>query len=92
MQCDSCTSEKQHLHGAIVEGVYGQYCNECIDGIKRHPNAGAAGYARVKDREAHERDLLQPWDSKGNPNKEFIREFSEESHDIFTPEELAEFG
>lgn len=92
MICDSCLQDKKHLVGAVVEGKFGQYCYDCIDNIKRPAHVGSAQYQRDRDRDAHEMDLLQPWDAKGNPNTEFIRRFPEESKDMFSQKELEQFG
>lgn len=92
MTCDVCRVDYSLLRGAIVRGKYGQYCSPCIQGIKRPPNSGAAKYARDRDHDAHEFDLIQPWDIKGNPNREFISNYPTEAHDMFTKEELEQYG
>lgn len=92
MSCDACGGEFQHLRGAIVNGKFGQYCQKCIEGVQRIADPGHAQYSRDKDRDDHEVDLIQPWDSKGTPNREFIRHYPEESKDMFTQEELEQHG
>ena len=91
MKCDGC-SKLADTTGAIIEGKYGQYCRACRSNIQRPSLAMNAQHYRDKDRADNERDLLQPWDGRGKPNKDFIQNFPEEAHDIFSPEELAEFG
>lgn len=92
MTCDSCHLEKKHLIGAIIKGKYGQYCQACIDGVKRHATGSSAQYQRDRERDAHQADMLQPWDAKGKPNTEFIRHYPDESKDMFTQEELEQNG
>lgn len=92
MTCDSCTLEFQHLRGAVVNGTYGQFCAPCLQNQTRQDNPRSAQYSRDRDREAHEKDLIQPWDKHGNPNKDFIREYPEEAKANFSPEELAKFA
>ncbi len=58
----------------------------------RQANPRSAQYARDRDRDAHEIDLLQPWDAKGIPNREFIRNYPDEAKDNFTEEELNQYG
>lgn len=92
MICDSCTLDKQHLHGAIINGKYGQYCSECLQKVSRQASAGSAQYSRDRDRDDHQVDMLQPWDGRGKPSTEFIRHYPDEAKDIFTQEELEAHG
>lgn len=92
MTCDDCKREYQNLYGAIVEGKYGQYCKNCITAGKRMHHPGSAQYSRDRDREDNAKDLLQPWDARGKPNTEFIRNYKEEAEEIFTQEELEANG
>lgn len=92
MICDGCKLDKPQLRGAIVKGKFGQYCSACLDGAKRMPSTGSAQYSRDRDRSDHEVDLLQPWDVRGSPNTEFIRRYPDEAKDMFTQEELEQYG
>lgn len=90
--CDACRQEKEPLKGALINGIFGQYCANCLMGQTRQANPRSAQYARDRDRDSHEADLLQPWDAKGNPSREFIRNYPDEAKDNFTEAELKEFG
>lgn len=92
MTCNQCTLEFQHLRGAVVSGKYGQYCAPCLRSLTRQANPRSAQYARDRDREAHEKDLIQPWDANGRPSREFIRNYPEEAKLNFSEEELAKYG
>lgn len=92
MTCDSCEKPKGKLISAILSQKFGHYCNACLEPAKRQAHPGSAQYSRDRDREAHEFDLLQPWDAKGNPNTEFIRNYPEESKDMFDQKELEQYG
>lgn len=92
MTCDTCNKDFLHLNAAVIGSVFGQYCPNCLEIVKRQSHVGSAQYSRDRDREAHEVDLLQPWDAKGNPNTEFIRHYPEEAKDNFSQEELEQFG
>lgn len=91
MKCDNCHNEGVII-AAVIGNHYGSYCSICIGNTKRLHHVGSAQYSRDRDREAHEVDMLQPWDSKGNPSKEFINHYPDEAHDIFTQEELERHG
>jgi hypothetical protein len=92
VKCDGCGSEHQALRGAVVNGKYGDYCSTCISGTTRQANPASAQYHRDRDREDNAKDLLQPWDANGVPNTEFIRNYPEESKDMFTDQELEQHG
>lgn len=89
--CDGCNQDKPTV-SAVINGRFGSYCPACLQALQRTAHPGSAQYARDRDRDAHEVDLLQPWDSKGNPSKDFIREYPDEARDTFTQEELEKFG
>lgn len=90
MKCSNCDARADIT--AVVDGKYGHYCTDCLDGRKRQNHIGSAQYSRDRDREDHEVDLLQPWDARGNPSKQFINHYPDEAHDIFTKEELEQHG
>lgn len=92
MMCDGCHNDNLATTGAIINGKYGQYCLNCRSNNNRQASAGSAQHSRDRDREINKRDLLQPWDGKGNPSKDFIREYPEEAHDMFSQEQLEQFG
>lgn len=87
MICNSCSTERD-TKTAVLKGIFGQYCQACIQGDKRSANAGHAEYSRNRDREDNAKDLLQPWDRAGKPNREFIKNYPEEAGKIFTPKQL----
>lgn len=89
--CDNC-HRKLPTQSAVINGKFGEYCNDCISGVQRSHNPRSAQYARDRDWEAHEADMLQPWDANGKPSREFIRNYPEEAHVNFTQEELEKYG
>ena len=91
MKCDNC-NRKAKTQGAVINGTYGQYCNPCRASLKRLVSAGAAASSRTADRANHLKDVIQPWDRHGKPNREFIRNYREEAENMFTREELEKFG
>lgn len=92
MICDGCKKKKPKLRSAVVKGKFGQYCQACLEGASRIHQTGSAQYSRDRDREAHEVDMLQPWDAKGNPSTEFIRHYPDEAKEMFSQEELEQNG
>lgn len=64
----------------------------CINQDSRKASAYSAQWHRDRDYEDHRRDVIQPKDAKGNINPEFIREYPEESKEIFTKEQIEKFG
>lgn len=89
--CDGCRQNKPTV-SAIIDGKFGQYCMDCRNRVTRQAAPGSAQYSRQRDRDAHEADLVQPWDAKGNPNKEFIRLYPEEAKLNFTEEEIEKYN
>ena len=91
MVCDKCNRDVPTT-GAILWGKFGQYCRDCRNKHNRSGHAGHAQWSRDRDREDNAKDLIQPFDRNGNPNREFIRNYPEESKDMFTEEELKNHG
>lgn len=91
MKCDYCDKEDETT-GAIIEGKFGQYCRDCRTKLRRSVSPGYASYSRARDREDNAKDLIQPWDKNGNPNTEFIRNYPDESKEMFTEKELNNYG
>lgn len=91
MKCDNCHSESVRLTTAIIGGKFGNYCTNCTQKAGRSAHAGHAQYLRARDREDNAKDLLQPWNKDGTPNREFIREYPEEAKLNFTEKELKDF-
>lgn len=89
--CDGCT-QKRETTGAIIKGKYGQYCRDCRTLANRTQSSGFAQWSRERDREDNSRDLIQPWDRNGVPNRDFIREYPDEAKQMFTEEELKNHG
>lgn len=73
---------------AIVGGKFGQYCPTHIRQSGRGASPQYAQVYRDQDRTEFARDMLQPWDGNGNINAEFVREYPEESAELFTQEEI----
>lgn len=91
MNCFACGQPNKHLKSAVVQGKFGEYCEHCIKGMKRMESAGYARYSRDKDRDDYRKDMLQPRDYNGKPNREFIHAYKEESQKIFTKDELKNY-
>jgi hypothetical protein len=81
-----------HLTTGVVQGKFGAYCKHCIQGSKRMANPGHAQYSRARDREDHLKDMIQPRDFNGRPNREFIHAYPTESKQMFNEKELRENG
>jgi len=81
---------KHATQSAIIDGRFGTYCNIHIKQESRGASASKASYDRERDREAHEKDLLQPFLPNGKPNTEFIRAYPDSEN--FTKEQLEEYG
>jgi hypothetical protein len=92
MICDACKGDFNNLHGAIINGKYGQYCWQDIQKASRQASPGHAAFSREADRRAHQADMLQPWDSNGVPSTEFIRQYPANAKDMFSQEELERYG
>jgi hypothetical protein len=76
---------------AIVDGKFGEYCLPHIKGTYRTAGAHAAQWHRERDHEEHRRDLIQPKDPRtGKVNPEFVRNYPEQSAEMFTPEDMQE--
>lgn len=91
MICDRCGNDAKDMRGAIIQGLYGQYCIVCTGEQERSASAQSASYDRDRDRETHAKDLLQPW-VNGEPSREFIRNYPESAQDMYTKEELENYG
>ena len=89
--CDGCGNDRPTT-GAIIKGKYGQFCRECRSNAHRPQSTGFAQWSRDRDREDNAKDLIQPWDRNGKPNRDFIREYPEQAQDMFTKEELENHG
>jgi hypothetical protein len=91
VHCDSCKQEKPTA-AAILGGSFGEYCIDCLSKDRRMPQTGAAQYSRDQDRADHQRDVIQPWDARGNPSSEFIRQYPEQAVEYFTDEQLRKYS
>lgn len=89
--CEGCFDAKPTT-AAVIAGKYGQFCRDCKTRMSRQAQAGSAAYERDRDRQAHEKDLIQPWDGHGHPNREFIRNYPDSAVDYFSKEELEQYG
>lgn len=91
MPCTLCSNTYLTLRIGVLNGQFGKFCANCIAGNSRSAHSGHANYLRARDREDNSKDLLQPWDRSGKPNREFIREYPEEAKTIFSPQELRQY-
>lgn len=89
--CDGCNKVAE-LTGAVLGGRFGHYCAGCIAGAVRNDDPRLAQYERDRDLDAHAADILTPWTQRGKPHKDFIRLYPEEAKQIFTKEELENYG
>lgn len=72
---------------AVVDGKFGNYCMPHIKGTARSAGANSAIQARDEDYVDHRRDVIQPL-ANGKINPEFVKEYPEESADMFTQEDM----
>ena len=87
--CDECGKEVQKPTVMILDGVFGGYCHTCVAKARRDASPQSAQYHRDRDREEHQRDMLQPW-VNGKVNPEFVRQYPDQAKQQFTEEELKE--
>ena len=92
MICSGCAQEVEHVITGVVKGSFGTYCNDCIQNGKRMTAAGFAQWSRARDREDNARDLLQPWNIRGEPSRDFITNYPEEAKTIFSEKELEDLN
>lgn len=92
MICSGCAKEVSRVTTAVINGNFGVYCPNCIQGDKRHTSPGHAQYSRDRDREDNAGDLLQPRNHAGQPNREFIKQYPQESKELFSEKELKDNG
>lgn len=90
MKCDTCSLDKPHMRGAIINGKYGQHCLDCLGEEQRGASGQSAAAARDKDREDNAADLVQPWDAKGKANRDFARLYPDQAKEMFSESELKE--
>lgn len=90
IKCDGC-GRTGHVTGAILSGSFGNYCQKCINNSTRSASGQSAQWLRDRDREDHQKDMLQPW-VNNKPNTEFIRNYPEQAQDMYTEKELKEYG
>lgn len=91
MICSGCAVDKS-TQTAVIRGQFGVYCKSCISTVDRHSSAASAGHSRQVDREIHAKDLLQPWNLDNTPNREFIRVYPDQAKDMYSREELENYG
>lgn len=87
--CDGCKQKTPSVTTSVIGGKFGNYCAVCLRVEQRHASPQAAQYHRDRDREAHQRDMLQPW-VDGKINREFAREYPDSAKDIYSEDELKE--
>lgn len=92
MNCDNCQNPLTVTVTAVLNGKFGHYCPTCFSGNYRSADAGTASYNRQRDFEAHEADALQPWHKNGAPNTDFIRRYPDSAKEMYSKEELENYG
>lgn len=85
--CDK-DHEVEEVKKGMVDGKFGDYCTPHLMGTARKPGGYAAIQHRDQDAKDHRRDMIQPLDSKGRPNGEFIREYPAEAAEMFDEETM----
>lgn len=91
MTCDGCGTETATTVAVLV-GKFGNYGPLCLRQTNRQTATGHAQWSRDRDREDNARDLIQPRDINGIPNKAFIDNYPDESKEMFSSEELKQYG
>lgn len=74
MKCPACQNEDRKKTANLTKGA---------------TYATAAQADRIQTGQLkHAGDILQPWDSHGKPNKDFVDHYPDKATDYFTKEEL----
>lgn len=90
MNCELCN--KSSNRGGVINGkYYSSICNECISGQTRLISAQAAEFQRLSDRQEFAKDIIQPYDGD-KPNGEFIKAYPNKAKEMFSEQQLREFG
>lgn len=88
IKCELC-SEPTKQKAMVINGMFiKNICSNCIMKHSRQASALSASYSRDRQREESERDMLQPRLPNGQINKEFLKEYPEESREFFTDEQI----
>lgn len=91
MKCPQCNKQD-----AILDPKYGVMpCAKCqksqnATGIKQAPEfALISKHNRIiQQRDAHSKDILQPFDNKGKPSLDFVKAYPNKRGDYFKKEDL----
>lgn len=87
-KCDKGHTTDKPLQAGIIDGKFGNWCPEHTRTTQRQASPLYATSFRDAERRDNERDMIQPWDANGNINPEFVREYPEESAEMFTQTEI----
>jgi hypothetical protein len=86
-RCDK-GHEAKEVKGAMLDGKFGRYCPPHIQQSSRAATGQSAQWHRARDAEQHRRDMIQPKGTDGQINPEFVRNYPEESAEMFTQADI----
>jgi len=89
MKCPRCHESKVEYHPSF--GVIPcKNCRQKDVKIKEHPEFSTLSMQEriTKQREKHEKDLLQPWGENQKINPDYAKAYPEESEETFSKDEL----
>jgi hypothetical protein len=90
-KCPRCNTNP-----AIVDRTFGVLpCQKCQDDDAQFQAPVAPEFynlsksSRIQaQRDSHGADILQPWDAKGKPNRDFLKKYPDRAKDYFKDKEL----
>lgn len=84
-ECYSCHKEKPNMVTAMINSVYYPLiCRQCLGADET--SSLAAAHNRYRDYEDNAQDTIQPYDSAGNANPEFLRLYPVQAKRVYSAE------
>jgi hypothetical protein len=72
LPCDNCQDDDAAFHAPVVHEFYSHTKADRIQ----------------SQRDSHGADILQPWDTRGKPNPDFLKKYPDRAKDYFSKKDL----
>lgn len=92
--CTQCQKNPPTVSALIAGKLYKNLCQGCYNLllVGKLPSSASAQYDRERDIEDHLGDVQQPYDADGKPNRGFIELYPDKAKQMFTEDELRQYG